>query len=237
MLWSDPWVTVALSPGGTRLVPPPPRLPNGFTCRLESRDSLHIRAWATLVGTRFHSTEIYRRLQNTVIPCLHDASGSIVATCVFRATDRSGVFLLETLVSRKGYAGHLLHAGIYQFYKRIGPHSLVYTWELTAAQLVGAWLRGWISSMTSMEYGWISRTSNLPGSDSGLDDDFIHVYMGSGLAPRPNKTNKKFWTSWPTCPGPGWSWTGEFVVTGVLNRIHEGPFPRPSQLEIPPAPR
>lgn len=201
--------------------PPVPRLPSGFTCRLESRDSVDITKWSALVGTLWGPHVVRSRLRDSVIPCLYDTSGALVATCVFRPDD-PGIYLLETLVARprrKGYGGHLLHAGVYMLYGRVGPHSLVYAWELNAAQLIWTWMRGWMASMISLEYGWIT-TGSVPDelsmrySDSGLGDGIVH--MSSASLPAPG--HKKLWMSSSTCPGPGWSWTGEFIVIGGLNK-------------------
>jgi hypothetical protein len=138
------------------------------------------------------------------------------------------VYALETLVAVKGhrYGSLVLHAGIYTMYQKVGPHTLVFVWELRASQMIKAYIKGWLTSMIQLEYGWIytsdsdltvdlslpKKIDGITYSASGIDD---LVYCNPGTV-EPIKA-KKIWCIASTCPGSGWTWTGEYIVTGNLN--------------------
>jgi len=149
MIWDDPWVLLAMQ-GGTTI--PPPRTPlagQRFVC-VQVRD-LDLVAWIDLVGTRWTPEEVAARLVGAWIPCLF-ADGDLVATCVLRPLPDK--WILETLRARKGYGTPLLRAVIPWLYAKAGPFTLGYTWELSAPGLCGAWLKGWLGSATTIQYGW-----------------------------------------------------------------------------------
>ena len=172
-------------------------------------------AWWGFVGSPVRSN--ISRLDRCLIPCLYKA-GTLVATCIFRPhPQKPQVYALETLVARprgQGYGGHLLHAAVHYM-----PNAgFVYAWELSLAGLIVSWLKGWLASMVRLEYGWIHagnhKLTKTPYIDSGLGDGYIYMFE-----PEHQILNvpQKAWTAAKKCPGPGWSWTGEFVVTGNLN--------------------
>jgi hypothetical protein len=146
-----------------------------------------------------------------------------------------------------GYATALVRSVMTWIYDRGGPFVLAYTWELSLAQLVWAKWRGWLKSAASVEYGWIwtpagecgfcgTNTDHTVGpakiltlnsvtvSDSGIGDglgyvldisednsevDWASVVRAGGW--------RALWYRGSTAPAAGWSWTGEFVVVGLLN--------------------
>ena len=233
MIWNNPWVDLAIA--GTLLGPLPPDL---GTCRfaLETRETLDISGWTSFIGTYWSPEIVHYRLQQSYIGCLYD-SGKLVATCVLRKGPN--MYTFETLLARpkrRGYGALVIHAAVYALYQHVGPHTLMYTWELTLKTLILAYLRGWLKSMLALEYGWIrpatdtyeSRALDKPIhvhglwlSDSGLNDNYVYV------EPDPDTdlakiswtfcTNKTLWVKSSICPGPRWRWTGEFIVSGGLN--------------------
>ena len=224
-MWSDSWTQVA-STGRTLTSPPPPKM-RDCTLVLETRDSLPAD-WASLVGTSFSSNIIYVRLESCIIPCLYRDS-VLVGTCVLRPhPDLYAVYALETLVAKKGhqYGSLVLHAATYAMYQDVGPHTLVFVWELTASQMIKAYLKGWLKTKIRVEYGWMytsdsehtidlrlpKKIDGITYSASGIDDI---VYCNPGTVD-PIRA-KKIWCIASTCPGKGWTWTGEYIVTGNLN--------------------
>lgn len=209
MLWSDPWTQIA-SAGKTLIPVPTPRLPPEITFVMKTQVD---ETWWGFVGSPVRSN-----IDSCLIPCLYQ-NGVLVATCIFRPHPQiPNIYALETLVARprgQGYGGHLLHAAVH----RIGPNAgFVYVWELSLAGLIGSWLKGWLRSMVCLEYGWVHAGNHKPAKtpyiDSGLGDGYIYMF-------EPDRqildVPQKAWTAAKKCPGPGWSWTGEFVVTGNLN--------------------
>jgi len=248
MIWDNLWTQIAIL--GTSLgPPPPPRSECHFI--IETRDSLDLSGWIALVGTRWPPDIIYYRLQNAYIPCLYK-NEVMVATCVIRKTES---FCLETLVAkpqRQGYGGQLIHETIYELYKRFGPPTLTYVWELTALGLVQAYMKGWLRSMVAMEYGWSYKTKDhtseirdlskpyhtmgLWFSDSGLEDGYIFIERDPEtdlltIDWSKIRTKKTLWMQSPVCPGTGWTWTGEFIIIGNINRRGK-PIRPVSYLEI-----
>lgn len=211
MLWTDPWVQIA-SAGKTLIPVPTPRLPSGVTFVMKTQVD---EDWLSLIGTPV-KTNIG---PDCLIPCLYKA-GILVATCIFRSHPHSKqrVYALETLVAKprgQGYGGHLLHAAVHYMGSNTG---FVYVWELSLAGLIVSWFKGWLASMVRLEYGWIHAgngfSTKTPYIESGLDDGYIYMF-------EPDKeilaVPQKAWTAAKKCPGPGWSWSGEFVITGNLN--------------------
>lgn len=210
MLWSDPWTQIA-SAGKTLIPVPTPRLPTAVTFVMKTQVD---EDWWGLIGS------VKKNIgPGCLIPCLYKA-GILVATCIFRPHPQiPKVYALETLVARpesrgQGFGGHLLHAAVHHM-KNAG---FVYTWELSLAGLIVSWLKGWLASMVRLEYGWIHAGNGIPADlpyiDSGLDDGYIYMFEPDHpIVSVPQKA----WTAAKKCPGPGWKWTGEFVVTGNLN--------------------
>jgi hypothetical protein len=257
MIWDDPWIAAATDQGGpvrrfcTTLPPPVPDLSAGLVFDCVGCDVLDLVAWADLVRTRWTPAELRVRLQGAWIPCLWTRDG-LVATCVLRP--QGSRWILETLKAQKGYGTPLMRSLMTWIWRRDGPFVLAYTWELTAAQLVGAWWRGWLASAAAFQYGWVWRTEEtgctfcpestgwkpvgprpvLPVtvdgavvSDSGLGDGWGYVAQWQGTPDWSVVAKKGGWRAlWMRSlesPGPGWRWTGEFVVVGLLN--HWGPPP------------
>jgi hypothetical protein len=250
MIWDDPWVLLAMQKGGTTIPPPPTPLAPGQRFVCVQVHNVDLTTWIDLVGTRWTSEELMKRLAGAWIPCLF-ADGEMVATCVLRYKDK--IWILETLRARKGFGTPLLREVIPWLYKTEGgPFVLGYTWELSVPGLVGAWLKGWLGSATALQYGWSLRTIpdgpscnfcpskwepigprlTLPTlfqdasghaviSDSGLGDGWGYVIRYNGTPDWSGAAKKGGWRSlWMRSslrPGSGWSWTGEFVVVGLLN--------------------
>jgi hypothetical protein len=258
MIWDDPWIAVATDQGGeprtfcTTLPPPVPDLPLGviFQCvRVSDLIDLHawvnLQMWADLVRTRWTVAELRQRLQNAWIPCLSTADG-LVGTCVLRPVGSK--WILETLKAQSGYGTLLMRSVMTWIWRHVGgPFVLAYTWELTAAQLVGAWWRGWLTSAASIQYGWVWRdgactfcpeqeawspigprpvvpllVDGAVVSDSGLGDGWGYVSSYTGTPDWTVVAKKGGWRSlWMrsmVAPAPTWRWTGEFVVVGLLNQ-------------------
>jgi len=234
-----------MSAGGTLLPPPTTELAEGqrFTC-VQAAD-LDMVAWIDLVGTRWTEEELALRLADAWIPCLYQGD-DLVGTCVLR--QRQGDWILETLRARRTFGTALMRAAIPWIYKRVGPYSLRYTWELRLPALLYAWAQGWLSSTAQLQYGWVWSASGcsfcgptpwspigprlaLPTffrdasgsaiiSDSGLGDGWGHVCLFQGAPDWPTLAKRGGWrTLWcRSSEAPaGFSWSGEFVVVGILN--------------------
>jgi hypothetical protein len=163
MIWDDPWIAVATDQGGeprtfcTTLPPPVPDLSAGLVFGCVTCNALDLGAWADLVRTRWTPAELLVRLQGAWIPCLWRADVGLVATCVLRPVGENR-WILETLRAQSGYGTPLMRSLMTWIWRHVGgPFVLAYTWELTAAQLVGAWWRGWLASAAAIQYGWVWR--------------------------------------------------------------------------------
>jgi hypothetical protein len=124
----------------------------------------------------------------------------------------------------------------------VGPFILGFTWELSAAALAIAAMRGRLQASATIHGGWIysapnvqsreSKYSNLIQitcptgeyaivTDSGLGDHMGYVLDVSGEMPWAAIAKKggwqQLWMHAATSPGPDWKWTREFVVVGFLN--------------------
>lgn len=164
MIWNDPWIALATDRAGagpwcTTLAPPVPVLPTGvtFQCRRWTDFTESERAaWAALVQTKWSDNALGARLADAWIPCLLQGS-HLVGSCVLRPpTEGRPWWVLETLCARSGYGTPLMRSVMTWIYRHgDGPFALAYTWELTGAQLVAAWWRGWLQSMVALEYGWV----------------------------------------------------------------------------------
>ena len=257
MIWSDPWIALAtdksgLGPWCTTLPPPVPEMPAGTTFQCQRWSTVDAVAWIALVGTRWSADALQQRLVDAWVPCLF-AEGRLVGTCVLRPPNEGRPWwILETLKAEKGYGTLLMRATMTWIYRHgSGPFALAYTWELTGAQLLGAWWRGWLRSMVALEYGWVTtsheegcgwcpskQTNTSPPrftlptvfrfgeslavvSDSGLGDGWGYVSVVRGT---PDWTAiaaqggwQRLWMRSAVAPSGAWSWTGEFVVVGLLN--------------------
>lgn len=205
---------------------------------------LILQDWIALVGTRWLPEQILQRLVGAWIPCLFQGD-ELVATCVLRPV--SGLWILETLRARKGFGTPFLRSMVVWLYKHTGPFSLGYTWELSLVGLLGAWSRGWLTSAVQIQYGWswspicgfCSKGHHEPRfivptvlttergtavvSDSGLQDGWGHVQAYRGEPDWTQVAEEGRWRSlWMRASEtpPGWTWTGEWVVVGILNQIH-----------------
>lgn len=249
MIWDDPWAIAAMA-GGTMLPPLNPPLKEGQRLEVLQSTGLvrYIHEWIQLVGTQWMPHELLERLAGAWIPCLFQDS-TLVATCVLRPTN--GMWILETLRGQKGFGTPLIRAVVSWIYSHDGPFSLGYTWELGIAGLIGAWARGWLGSAEAIHYGWSWSSSQcgfcpswhppprfvLPTlfqsesgmaivSDSGLRDGWGNVLTYKGNpdwhAIALEGRWKALWMHAPSGPKE-WTWTGEFVVVGVINKIHGTP--------------
>jgi hypothetical protein len=256
MIWDDPWIAVATDQGGeprtfcTTLPPPVPDLPAGVVFKCVRASDVDLAMWADLVRTRWTPAELLERLANTWIPCLETVDG-LVATCVLRPQDGSR-WILETLKAQRGFGTLLMRSLMTWIWRYVnGPFVLAYTWELTAAQLMAAWWRGWLASAATFQYGWVWRPSgdactfcpeqepwNPVGprpvmpievdgvilSDSGLGDGWGYISSYTGTPDWTAVAKKGGWRAlWMrSAEAPsGWRWTGEFVIVGLLNHWGE----------------
>jgi hypothetical protein len=246
MIWDDPWIAAATTPEGTLLPPAPPIWPAGVAFACARVDAIDLGEWAAFVGTEWTLSELRLRLADAWIPIVRSA-GNIVGTCVLRPR-QGGLWILETLKADKGFGAMTMRAGLRWIWDTHGPCAMGFTWELTVAQLMAVWWRGWLRAATSIEWGWAwaaegcsfcpakdviptafgpryAQPVAIAGAvvnDSGAHDGWGHVCMWrpdvdwSAVA----KTGgwKRLWLWSSKSPGPGWRWTGEVVVVGVLNR-------------------
>jgi hypothetical protein len=259
MIWDDPWIAIATQSSVadtgfcTTLPPPRPVLTGQFICTGAADLS---EDWLELVGTRWTLPESRGRLEDAWIPRLYTEEGDLVATCVLRP--RGPLWILETLRARRGFGAPLMRATMSWIWDRAGPFHLGFTWELTGAQLIAAWWRGWLAAAVSIGYGWVfsegcgfcSKTADplrklqhpLPLyiadssgaviiNDSGAGDGWGHVVCWTGspnwTAVRQKGGWDRLWAHGPKAPGSDWSWTGEFVVVGVLNWNRQTPLELP----------
>lgn len=261
-MWSDPWIAAATASGGTRLPPLNPERDSRvfFSCTDWTSLSADTQlAWRSVVGTQLSAASIEHRLANAKVPCLFTRTTppTLVATCVIRTRyDSAGVplHMLETLAAHHGFATPLLRFTVRWLYDTSGPFALTYMWELTTLQLLASWLRGWMVSAVEIQRGWVWRRGpnggpnggpNSPIMDSGLADGcgyitdisafesetdwdsvaghWTHLWARSSSAPPPSKQK-------------AWSWTGEWIVIGCLNRGLLAPETclQPSTSEIAP---
>lgn len=240
-MWDHPWALVAATEG-TRLPPPLPILPDGFSFACYS--GLPPDTWRTLVGTHWTPADLAERLEGTWIACL-SFHGILVATCVLRP--HKGAWILETLVSRKkGSANWLIRSAFRFLWDRVGPFSLFFTWELSLLQLAGTVWKGWWRAIRAVHSTWIwtadcfchhkglhvnNRRFRMPTvmtggswsvtvSDSGLEDGWGYVLAFTGEPDWPVIATKGGWLSLWTYgvrpPGP-WGFTSQVVVTGAVN--------------------
>ncbi|NDE18758.1 hypothetical protein EBZ80_28030, partial [bacterium] len=97
MIWDDPWIAAATSPGGACLPPVRPQLPTDceFSCvRAEEFSDDELAAWADFVRTGWSATALRDvRLRGTHIALLKEG-GRQRATCVLRRQE-GGFWLLE----------------------------------------------------------------------------------------------------------------------------------------------
>lgn len=221
----------------------PVTLAEGQRLEVFQASDLNLAAWIALVGTRWLPHQVLARLAGAWIPCLFQGD-ELVATCVLRP---NGLWILETLRARKGFGTPFLRSMVVWLYGYNGPFSLGYTWELSLVGLLGAWSRGWLTSAVQIQYGWswsltcgfCSKGLHEPRfivptvittekgvavvSDSGLRDGWGHVQAYRGEPDWAQIASEARWTSlWMRASEkpPGWTWTGEWVVVGVLNQIH-----------------
>lgn len=245
MLWDDPWIAAATTPEGTLLPPAPAIWQDGitFTC-MRATDLHDLSAWAIFVGTEWTPSELVMRLTDAWVAVARRGD-AIVGTCVLRQR-QGGLWLLETLKANKGFGALTMRAALRWIWDRSeAPPALGFTWELSVAQLIAVWWRGWLRAAVTIEWGWAWAgegcsfcpsipvafspqwvtpvvAGNAVVSDSGKRDgwgyvaawgadvDWVTVAKTGGW--------KRLWTRSTTSPGPGWRWTGEVVVVGVLNR-------------------
>lgn len=156
MIWDDPWCVVAATqPGGTTLPPIryelPPHLHFALLDRANEED---LKEWTAFVGSRLPLHEVLRRLEDAHIPLLRK-DNRIVSTCVLRHI-KQDLWMLESLTATHGFATPLLRQVMpYIFERQGGRFSLAYTWELTIWGFIGAWFKGWLSTIVSVRQGFV----------------------------------------------------------------------------------
>jgi len=148
-------------------------------------------------------------------------------------------WILETLVVKqrgRGFGTLVMRAAIRWIWSEsVEPPSISFVWELSPLGLLKAAWAGWLSCAHRIELGWIwtkSTTScqthcQTEGiyvvSDSGLGDRMGYVVSHTGVVDWDSVCAQGGWTTlWlvssPNMSSPNsWKWTGEFVVTAVLN--------------------
>jgi len=241
-MWDHPWAVVATTSEGTRLPPPLPILPAGFSfiCSLGAPPE----TWIHLVGTHWTPAELAERLEGAWIACL-SFEGALVATCVLRP--HGSCWILETLVSRKkGSANWLLRCAFRWLWDHVGPTPLFFTWELSLLQLAGTFWKGWWRAIRAVHSTWIwsadcfchhkglhvnknrfcmptvitDGTWSVTVSDSGLEDGWGYVLAFTGSPDWPAVAAKggwlSLWTYGARPPGP-WGFTSQVVVMGAIN--------------------
>jgi hypothetical protein len=174
MIWSDPWIDLAVQPEGTLLPPLPYEFREGerFLCVVAAdMNDGDLLSWATFVGTSWSLPALRARLSDACWIARFFEGETLRSTCVFRrrSLGRKSLWLLETLVARpQGRRGiaPLLRAGLLWIWRTAGPFTLGYTWELSLLGLGVAWWRGWIRSAAAIEYGWVWSPAGS-GSGSG----------------------------------------------------------------------
>ena len=263
MIWSDPWIEVATTPSiyrplCTRLPPPSFIMPDTIYFRsydMEKKENHSIiPTWNKLIQSSWNPTQLQERLQHAWIACLHNkGDNKILATCVLRPRYHEGVpfCILETLTvspmyRRKGYGALLMRCVMKWLWDTHGPFILGYMWELSPANFLYAWWRGWLRSAAEIRYGWIwasnkqnrppTNTSSLPLrfyskegdrfvviSDSGLGDNWGYVQDCSGVIDWNAIASRGGWKGlWSSVriqsnESKEWVWSGEIVVLGLLN--------------------
>ena len=195
MIWSDPWVSLATSPGGTDIPPPAPSLPDGVAFDSVQAEKLNIAEWHSFIGSRLSEQQLTERIGGDWVAVLR-IHGSLAATCVLRP--RGSTWLLETVfvpISGRGsgYATLLTRSVMTWIWRRVGRFTLAYTWELSLPALVWAWWRGWLRSAASVERGWMLGRAPCGFCESGSvggrfntpmlfrDEDGSAVILDSGL--------------------------------------------------------
>jgi hypothetical protein len=250
------------------LIPPPrPTIPAGFRFEVFHNVDAPLEYWIPLVGTKWTTDVVRTRLQDAWVAYLwyndgfpaEESKGEmnatqtfLMATCVLRPqknTDAGNVqfWILESLVVEPGLRGRgcgalLCRAVMSWIWDYVGPFILGFTWELSAAALAIAAMRGRLQASAAIHGGWIftvpeyqPRASRYTGlikittpdgghatvTDSGLRDHYGYVLDVSGEIPWAAVAKKggwqHLWMHSATCPGPEWKWTREFVVIGFLN--------------------
>ena len=248
MLWNDPWIEAAttrgLRPGPfCTLIPPPrPVLHADYSFDCVAGEALNVGEWQEIVRSGWSDEIIRARLTAALVPCLR-REGQLIATCVLRPQG-GPLWVMETFVARwrgSGYGGLLLRCFIDWMWRRFGPVTIGYTWELTTCQLLVAGLRGWLASAVSIQMGWtwtaleptrsVTRPtlpvwmSDKAGSavvtDSGLGDGwgYVSAYRGSPSWDLIAKKGgwQRLWFRGDSAPSDQWKWSGEFVVVAFMN--------------------
>jgi len=248
MIWDDPWVLCAMH-GGTTIPPPPTPLAQGqrFTCVQAS--ALDLATWIDLVGTRWTPEELALRLAGAWIPCLFNGD-ELLATCVLRpkndmwiletlrARKGYGTPLLRTVIPWLwtkqggpyvlGYTWELSMPGLIGAWWRgwLGSATdLQYGWSWSPSASCSFCPSGWepIGPRLTLPTLFQDSSGTAIVSDSGLGDSWGYV---SVFRDEPDWSAickkggwKALWMRSASQP-KGWSWTGEFIVVGLLN--HSG---------------
>jgi hypothetical protein len=216
-------------------------------CLASSLSDSELSVWRNLVGTRWPLSGLRDRLEDAWIARIHVAEQVVSTCVLRKSKDPTWILeTLVAKPTGHGYATALVRSVMTWIYDREGPFVLAYTWELSLAQLVWAQWRGWLKSAASIEYGWIwtapgecsfcgtaankscgpAQLLTLDGgvivSDSGLGDGLGYVLSeGKEVIDWTIVAHaggwRALWYHGRKAPPGNWSWTGEFVVVGLLN--------------------
>lgn len=245
MIWDDPWCVVAKQPGGTALPPIHYELPDDIKFSLlDKGDNKGLNEWMTFVKTSLPPSGVLQRISSTCYIPVLKKEGVIIATCVLRHM-KQDFWMLESLTAVHGYATPLLQQVMPLLYKlQRGRFSLGFTWELTVLGILGAWLKGWLSTMVSVKQGFIFEGNEIKKS---RDTSIVTVFPSSQNADigevseftgDPNWSLVKrllgFKTLWMrSYVAPrGWRSSGEIIVLGCLNRRKSQIVEWPTHAEI-----
>lgn len=235
----------------TTLPPPLTPLADGVRFRFITEPT---QDWLDLVRTRWTIEEAALRLTDATIPCLFDRGALVATCVLRQREDiwiletlnarkGWGAPLLRAVIpwiwSQSGpfimaYTWELSLPALIGAWWRGWLRSAVeiqYGWALSADGSPCSFCPGgWepVGPRLAMPTLFVHDGGKTVVSDSGLVDGWGHVLTIQGEPDWPTVAKKggwkRLWTRSSVCPGPGWSWTGEFVVVGLLN-YSSGPVP------------
>lgn len=210
--------------------------------------------WLDFVKTRWTSEEAALRLTDAVIPCLYDGDTLVATCVLryrdvwiletLRAKKGWGALFLRAVIPWIwSQGGPFIMAYTWELSLPALVGAWWRGWLRSAAEIQYGW--SWIGAGESCgfcpDYGWepigprlampalfTSEEGSAVISDSGLVDGWGHVLAyrddPDWSAVAKNGGWRRLWMRRSVSPGPGWSWTGEFVVVGLLN-YNCGPRP------------
>jgi hypothetical protein len=159
LIWTHPWLTVALSAEGVGV--PPERPPGEVRWSADLATGLtdtELEEWGGFVRTGWGVAALRTRLGDgaVIVRVWSTERECLRGTCVVRPRSAE-LWLLETLVARPqraGWGSATMHAAIRTVWDR-GGCRVGFVWELGAGGLLRAWWRGWLGAAVSVERGWM----------------------------------------------------------------------------------